>query len=88
MTLLNMPDQHQMKTIMLISARAMSDLKINSSRVMLDVAYCHANGCPLRLRELLQADAFNFAHDIHGISMNIDRTTGKLKNKFKPRMAV
>ena len=41
----------------------------------------------LRLDELLEADDFEFAHDVFGIVNNIDRTTGKVGNLFVPRFA-
>lgn len=53
----------------------------------MDVTACHLNGCPLRLVELLEADAFNFSHDLVGIHNNMDRTTGKLTGHFLPRFA-
>ena len=53
----------------------------------MDVDACHNNDCPLKLQELLEADDFNFAHDVFGIRANIDRTTGKLQNCFVPRYA-
>lgn len=53
----------------------------------MDITACHLNGCPLKLRELLKAEDFNFMHDIAGISAHIDRRTGKLLNHFIPRYA-
>jgi hypothetical protein len=54
--------------------------------VMMDVTACHANGNPLRLRELLvEADDQNFAHDVWGIAQHLDRDTGGLRDCFKPR---
>ena len=41
----------------------------------------------LRLNELLQADDFNFAHDIIGITNNINRQTKTFENCFLPRYA-
>lgn len=55
--------------------------------VEMDITACHANGTPLRLQELLDADAFNFAHDVFGIRRHIDRSTGKMLNCFVPRFA-
>jgi hypothetical protein len=40
---------------------------------------------PLRLREMLMADDFNFMHDMVGIRVHLDRTTGKLRDCFVPR---
>jgi len=42
---------------------------------------------PLKLKELLAADNFNFMHDVCGISNNINRETGELENCFVPRFA-
>jgi len=55
---------------------------------VMDVDACHSNGNPLKLQELLEADDFNFAHDIFGIRQHIDRTTGKLQNCFVPRYSI
>jgi hypothetical protein len=54
---------------------------------IMDISATHANGCPLRLQELLDADHFNFAHDVAGIYRHINRRTGKLENCFLPRFA-
>lgn len=53
----------------------------------MDFTAVHANGCPLRLAELLAADDFNFVHDVFGIHRHIDRDTGDLKNFFSPRFS-
>ena len=53
----------------------------------MDITACHCNGCPLRLKELLEADALNFTHDVFGIRRHIDRETGKLGDCFTPRYA-
>lgn len=55
--------------------------------VEMDISATHANGCPLKLDELLEADNFNFMHDIVGIRNHINRKTGKLKGYFHPRFA-
>jgi len=54
---------------------------------MMDVNACHANGCPLMLKELLEAKGFDFTHDIQGITDHIDRRTGKLDGSVLPRYA-
>ena len=51
----------------------------------MDIDACHNNGNPLKLQELLDADDFNFAHDVFGIRANINRRTGELGNCFVPR---
>jgi hypothetical protein len=71
-----------------IVARAVNKHEINILELNMDLTACHANGCPLRLKELLEADEFNFWHDIFGIRNRMDRTTGKLSNHFLPRYAV
>jgi hypothetical protein len=53
----------------------------------MDVTACHSNGCPLKLEQLLEADDFNFSHDVFGIRRHIDRETGKLEGFFLPRFA-
>lgn len=53
----------------------------------MDVAATHLNGCRLRLADWLNADAFNFAHDVGGIRRHLDRETAKLLNCFWPRFA-
>jgi hypothetical protein len=53
----------------------------------MDVSAVHANGNPLRLEALLEADDFNFAHDMSGICNCLDRNTGKLTKGFSPRFS-
>ena len=66
-----------------IAGRAVSgDSNLNFMKVEMDLTATHANGCPLRFDELLNADDFNFWHDIYGIADNINRDTGKLENFF------
>jgi hypothetical protein len=57
----------------------------NRMAMVMDITAVHANGNPLRLEGLLQADDFNFAHDISGICNCLDRQTGQLLNEFSPR---
>lgn len=54
--------------------------------LQMDLIACHANGCPLDFQRILDADDFNFAHDVFGISRHINRETGELQNCFLPRM--
>jgi hypothetical protein len=53
--------------------------------LQMDIEATHSNGCPLKLKELLEAENFDFAHDIAGIHNNLNRNTGKLENCFLPR---
>ncbi len=69
-----------------IVKRAHSELQeINRLELGMDLTALHANGCPLRLEDLLKADYFSLVHDLYGIRENIDRDTGKLVNNFLPR---
>lgn len=51
----------------------------------MDMTACHANGCKIRLSDLLSADDFNFSHDILGINRHLHRNPGKLNDCFCPR---
>lgn len=53
----------------------------------MDLTCVHANGNPLRLRELLEADEFNFTHDVFGIRQHLNRETGELEDFFRPRFS-
>jgi hypothetical protein len=53
----------------------------------MDLTACHANGCPLKLAELLHADDANFTHDVLGIRTHLDRHTGRLGDCFLPRFS-
>lgn len=53
----------------------------------MDITATHLNGCPLQLQKFLDADDFNFAHDLVGIVNHMDRSTGQLIRCFLPRCA-
>lgn len=61
--------------------------RFDGMSMSMDLTACIANGCPLRLDDLLKADGFNFAHDVYGIQKHMNRLTGKLMNCFRPRFA-
>lgn len=61
------------------------DLGQTVADTMMDLSACIAQGVPLRLDDLLAADASNFAHDVVGIRRHINRETGKLEGCFLPR---
>ena len=67
--------------------KAPESLALDLLSLEMDLTTCHANGCPLRLGELLIADDFNFAHDVFGIRRHLNRETGKLENCFLPRFS-
>ena len=54
---------------------------------LMDVTAVHANGCPLRLKQLYCAPPFDFTHDVFGIRGHLNRETGKLEDCFLPRYA-
>src|SRR4051812_9507369 len=60
---------------------------VQYANVQTDLLACHQNGNPLNLQELLDADDYNFAHDIFGIRRPLDRDTGELTGGFKPRFS-
>lgn len=53
----------------------------------MDFTAVHANGCPLKLDAMLDADDFNFMHDAFGIARHLNRETGKLEDFFRPRFS-
>lgn len=59
-------------------------LMLDPQKVCMDVATLHCNGTPMRLLALLMSDSSDFQHDVGGIGLHLDRTTGKLFNGFKP----
>ena len=80
--------KEELETILKISFRAhRMNKNYRREDASLDVNCCHSNGNPLRLKELLEADDFNFAHDVFGIARHLNRDTGKLENHFLPRFS-
>jgi hypothetical protein len=55
--------------------------------LLMDLDATNSNGCPLDFQKLLDAEDFDFIHDIFGICNNIDRRTGELTNCFLPQCA-
>jgi hypothetical protein len=78
-----------------IADRAMADQKKHRhprdcrkrQDIVMDITAVHANGNPLRLADLLEADDFNFAHDVCGIENCLNRETAELENFFSPRFS-
>jgi hypothetical protein len=60
-------------------------VKLDRVSLSMDITACHANGCRLRLNELLCANPFDFSHDVFGIHKHMDRETGQLTDCFSPR---
>lgn len=61
--------------------------KHDKLETMMDLTACHASGCPLDLQALLTTDTFTLVHDVCGIRRHLDRTTGQLKDCYRPRTA-
>ena len=57
-------------------------------QIEMDLTAVHANGCPLRLKDFLEAPDFDFSHDIVGIRRHLNRDTGQLEDCFLPRYHV
>jgi hypothetical protein len=68
--------------------KALTDADISATKLdcLMDIHYVD-EVCPLRLREMLDADDYDFAHDIQGIYWNFNRETKQLENEFVPRFA-
>ena len=80
--------EFDMKEIHAIAVKASRKFGYPLMDVEMDITACHANGNPLKLHELYNADEFNFAHDVCGIRQHINRKTGKLENCFLPRYSI
>ena len=82
---------HTQESIVLkIVARAGGMVKLNkSARMSLQMDIMAANGVngndPIDLTRLLDADDFNFAHDVFGIERHMDRETGLIGGFFSLR---
>ena len=63
------------------------DIEYEKQDCDMDITACHANGNPLRLQEMLDANDFNFCHDVFGIRNCLNRRTGKLMHMFSPRFS-
>jgi hypothetical protein len=74
------------KTLMATNGRVETQM-LRVQDWAMDVTAVHVNGMPLRLRELLGTDDFNFSHDVFGIRRHINRETGQLGGCFVPRFA-
>ena len=57
------------------------------SDVRMDFLAVHLK-TPMRLQEWLEADDFNFIHDVVGIERHLDRQNFVLKDGFSPRFLV
>ena len=92
MTILWNATLEEMELISKIADRAVAladgvGYHINKMQTVMDIEACHCNGNPLQLEELLNADDFNFVHDVWGIRKHINRNNGKLEDFFVPRFS-
>lgn len=60
---------------------------INMMDLSMDISAAHLAN-PLKLQDMLDADDFNFNHDVYGIHRHIDRKTGEMNDHFLPRFLV
>jgi hypothetical protein len=80
-----MTTNRELATVSKIVERAYTiDQKIDKLSLLMDISTVHETN-PIRLTELLEADDFNFTHDVFGIQRNLNRSTKKLENCFSPR---
>lgn len=82
-----LPDK-EFEIITRITKRAY-EIRITSdiTALQMDLIAVHQNDVRLDFEKLLQADDFDFAHDICCIRSNLNRKNGKLENHFLPRCA-
>ena len=85
--------KHEQRIIAEIADRATAiagrlGVEYPTTEAMMDITATHANGCPLKLEDLLQAEQFHFVHDVFGIRRHLNRETGHLEHCFVPRFAV
>lgn len=59
----------------------------HAKNLYMDLGATSCNGCPLDFDALIKMDLTPFVEDCIGISKNLDRTTGKLLNFYRPRCA-
>lgn len=59
--------------------------RVDVFAVTMDLLCVHCNCVRLNLLQLLMCSGDDFTHDVLGIGMFIDRTTGKLREGFMPR---
>lgn len=79
--------QEESEIIKKIVKRAKSlNHRVDDCVLSLDISAVHANGCPLYLEGLLEADYLDFIRDVFGIMQHIDRETGQLDG-FLPHFA-
>lgn len=81
-----------METIGKIADRAVAlyakhGVQVDRCDTLLDIMAVHQKVQPLRLADLLDADDFNFLHDVTGINRHLDRENYRLNDFFSPRFS-
>ena len=71
-----------------IAVRAARELGIPVMIFSMDLERVHGCGNPIRLQEMLDGETGDFNHDVKGISVFLDRTSGQLTDGFSPRFSV
>lgn len=61
--------------------------EINRQALHQDLMTAHCNATPLRMWQLFASETGDFTHDVLGIALHIERTTGRMLNGFTPRFA-
>lgn len=84
--------REQTALIQLIALRASQiyrsqGTKVDSQFIASEIKIVHEEICPLRLKDLLEAEAVHFIHDVMGIHNHLDILDGSLRH-FTPRFAL
>lgn len=61
-----------------IADRAVKIFGGDKINFLMDLHAVEIGGCLMDMQKLLDADDFNFAHDVAGINQNLDHETGEL----------
>lgn len=70
-----------------LKARGVAVTENHARNLHMDLGATHSNGCPMDFAALMAMDLTPFVEDCMGIGKNLDRTTGKLLNGYRPRCA-
>ncbi len=78
---------HEKALLRLVIKRIVKVLNIKDvNSTEMDLVACHKYDTKLDFVAMLTCAESDLAHDVHGISKNLSRRTGKLKNHFVPRL--
>lgn len=83
-----MSEKETIKVIGEIANRAIAfNPSYDKTVVVMDLLVLYDTGVKMRWKELLNAPALDFMHDINGINQHLNRNTYKLEDGFCPRYA-